>query len=83
VLQVCHVMFVPGRAGWTLEIVHAAAVSSVCCKFTHRVMAAQDVANTISTQLASAPQEIAQACFLPVTTSALFRAWIPFGVCLS
>jgi hypothetical protein len=29
---------------------------------------AQDVAKTISTQLASAPQEVAQACFLPVTS---------------
>jgi hypothetical protein len=32
------------------------------------VTVAQDVAKTISTQLALAPQEIAQACFLPVTT---------------
>ena len=83
VLQVCHIMSVSGRAGRTLETVHAAASYSMSCIFTHQIMAAQDVAKTISTQLASAPQEIAQACFLPVTTSALFRGLLPLGVCLS
>jgi hypothetical protein len=82
VLQVCHVMLVSWRAGRTLEIVHAAAVYNMCCILTHQVMAAQDVAKTISTQLASAPQEIAQACFLPVTTFA-FRVLLPFGACMS
>ena len=44
----------------------------MCCTIiTPKVMAAQDVAKTISTQLASAPQEVAQACFLPVITCAL------------